>query len=117
MARTSRQLTGDAGEDQALLALQAQGLSLIDRNVGSRLGELDLIMRDQQTVVFVEVRVRNSPAFGGAVASVTPAKQNRLRRQAQAWLKQQFGDKAWPRCRFDVFALEAGQPNWIRNAF
>lgn len=117
MARTTRQVTGAEGEDQALQALEGAGLTLIARNVGSKLGELDLIMLDAQTIVFVEVRARRSTAFGGAAASVTPAKQQKLRRQAQAWLKQQFGDQTWPACRFDVFAIDAGQPNWIRNAF
>ena len=117
MGRTSRQVTGNAGEDQALSALESAGLTLVARNVGSKLGEIDLIMIEAQTVVFVEVRVRRSSAFGGAAASVTPAKQQRLQRQAQVWLKRQYGDRRWPACRFDVFAIEAGQPNWIRNAF
>ena len=114
---TAAQQSGAAGEDRALAYLTAQGLSLVARNVGSKLGELDLIMRDGQTVVFVEVRVRRSAAFGGAAASVTPAKQQKMQRQAQAWLKQRFGDRQWPACRFDVCAIEAGTMNWIRDAF
>ncbi|MGH1361493.1 MAG: YraN family protein [Burkholderiaceae bacterium] len=117
MPATTKQRRGAAGEDQALAAMQAAGLVLIERNSASRLGEIDLIMQDQQTIVFVEVRVRSSMAFGGAAASVTPAKQRRVQRHAQAWLKKSFGDSPWPACRFDVFALEAGQENWIRNAF
>lgn len=117
MARTTRQIAGTEGEDQALESLERAGLTLLARNVASKLGEIDLIMQDAQTIVFVEVRSRRSTAFGGAAASVTPAKQQRLRRQAQAWLKQQFGESAWPACRFDVFAIDAGQANWIRNAF
>lgn len=90
---------------------------LVERNAASRLGEIDLIMRDGAVLVFVEVRVRRSMAFGGAAASVTVGKQIRLRRQAQAWLKQHFGDADWPECRFDVLAFEAGEPHWIRAAF
>ncbi len=115
--RTAGQKTGDAGEEQAFQFLQSQGLSLLARNVGSKLGELDLIMLDGKSIVFVEVRVRRSAAFGGAAASVTPAKQQKLRRQAQAWLKQRYGDGRWPACRFDVCAIEAGVMNWIRDAF
>lgn len=114
---TARQRRGGAGEDHALAVMQAQGLTLIERNAASPLGEIDLIMSDGPVIVFVEVRVRSSMAFGGAAASVTAAKQRKVQRQAQAWLKRRFGDSAWPACRFDVFALEAGQENWIRNAF
>ncbi len=117
MPRTERQQRGDAGEARALVYLQQQGLELVARNVASRLGEIDLIVRDGRQLVFVEVRVRQSLAFGGAAASVTPAKQMRLRRQAQAWLSQRFGNSQWPECRFDVVAIDAGGLNWIRDAF
>lgn len=86
------------------------------RNVGSRLGEIDLIMRDRETWVFVEVRQRTRQAFGGAAASITPAKQARLRREAQRYLMSKFGDR-WPACRFDVIAIEANTIHWITNAF
>lgn len=117
MPATAKQRRGSAGEDRALAALLAAGLVLIERNSASRLGEIDLIMQDGVVVVFVEVRVRTSMAFGGAAASVTPAKQRRVQRHAQAWLKKRFADSAWPACRFDVFALDSGQEDWIRDAF
>lgn len=115
--RTERQRRGAAGEDRALAHLQAHGLALIDRNVGSRLGEIDLLMRDGPTWVFVEVRVRAGAAFGGAAASVGRAKQLRIRRQAEAVLKRRFGDGLWPPCRFDVCAIEGARIDWIRDAF
>lgn len=117
MPRTARQQTGESGEAAALAFLEQRGLTLIARNVSSVLGEIDLIMRDANVVVFVEVRVRRTIAYGGAAASVTPAKQARLRRQSLAWLKQRFGDHHWPACRFDVLAIDAGRPDWIRDAF
>jgi putative endonuclease len=86
------------------------------RNVGSRLGEIDLIMCDGDSLVFIEVRQRTRHAFGGAAASVTAAKQRRLQRQAQHYLLSRFGDR-WPPCRFDVIAIEADVIHWIRNAF
>ncbi len=115
--RTERQRRGDQGEQRALEFLCSRGLSLVERNVGSRLGEVDLLMRDGDTWVFVEVRVRASRAFGGAAASVGPSKQRRVRRQAQAILKRRFGDGAWPACRFDVCAIEGGEVDWIPDAF
>lgn len=108
---------GDLAEDLALAFLRGAGLTLIDRNVASPLGEIDLIMRDGPEWVFVEVRSRANRSFGGAAASVTRGKQMRLRKQSQAILKARFGDQSWPACRFDVCALDGGQINWIRSAF
>ncbi|HZG20788.1 MAG TPA: YraN family protein [Herbaspirillum sp.] len=113
LRRTARQRTGDAAEDQALAYLQQQGLQLVERNFRCRGGEIDLILREGATVVFVEVRARASAAFGGAAASVTPAKQRRLLLAAQVWLQAQ---RQTPACRFDVIALEGGQLQWLRNA-
>ena len=114
---TARRAKGDRAEDAALALLTNAGLELIDRNVASPLGEVDLLMRDGSEWVFVEVRSRASQAFGGAAASVSRAKQLRLRRQSQVILKARFGDGQWPACRFDVCAQEGGTINWIKNAF
>ncbi|ALU91765.1 YraN family protein [Herbaspirillum rubrisubalbicans] len=113
LGRTSRQRSGDAAEDQALAYLQRQGLTLVERNFRCKGGEIDLILREGATVVFVEVRARASAAYGGAAASITPAKQRRLLLAAQVWLQGQPG---LPPCRFDVIALEGGQMQWLRNA-
>ena len=113
---------GQEGEERALRYLQAQGLRLIERNYrvggGPRrpAGEIDLIMRDRDEFVFVEVRARASADFGGAAASVGWAKQQRLRREAQRWLSANFGDR-WPACRFDVCAVQPGGIDWIQGAF
>lgn len=114
--RTPRQLTGDAAEARVLDFLAARGLRLVARNVSSKLGEIDLIMRDRDEFVFVEVRARASAEFGGAAASVGWAKQQRLRREAQRWLSANFGDR-WPACRFDVCAVQPGGIDWIQGAF
>lgn len=110
--RTTRQQTGAAAEDAALAFLCGQGLVLLARNFRCRGGEIDLIMRHGDSVVFVEVRARASGSHGGAAASVTPAKQRRLILAAQTWLQQQ---PVTPPCRFDVVAVEAGQMQWLRN--
>lgn len=114
--RSPAQTAGDAAEARALAFLQARGLRLVERNVSSRLGEIDLIMREAETLVFVEVRSRASRSYGGAAASVGPAKQRRLQREAQRYMNARYGDR-WPPCRFDVFAIDAGEADWIRGAF
>lgn len=111
------QIVGAAGEQRALDYLLAQGCRLIANNQRAKVGELDLIMQDGGELMFVEVRVRGSARFGGAAASVGPIKQARLRRAAQLYLLRRFGQGQWPRCRFDVVAIEADQLNWIKNAF
>ena len=73
--RTARQVSGFEAETAALEHLQQAGLQLLARNVGYSVGELDLILRDADTLVFVEVRQRKSEAFGGAAASLDRRKQ------------------------------------------
>lgn len=115
--RSPTQQRGDAGEQRALRMLEGAGLRLVAHNDASAIGEIDLIMIDGDEWVFVEVRQRSSSAFGGAVASISAAKQRRIRLQAQLFLKRRFGDRPWPPCRFDVCAIEAGNINWLRGAF
>ncbi|MFN7287740.1 MAG: YraN family protein, partial [Burkholderiales bacterium] len=112
-----RQRQGLATEARVERWLAAHGLIPIDRNVRCRLGEIDLVMRDHEHWVFVEVRERRSARFGGAAASIDWRKQQRLVRTAQVYLQRRFGARAWPPCRFDVVAVEEGRPRWIRAAF
>lgn len=110
--RTSRQRSGDEGEEQALGYLLKAGLSLVQRSFLCKGGEIDLIMRDQDSLVFVEVRKRASSQFGGAVASVTSTKQKRMVHAAQVYLQTQ---KNMPACRFDVIAIDDGKITWLKN--
>ncbi len=112
---------GDAAEDRALVWLQAQGLKLVQRNYrvafgpSARGGEIDLVMRDRDgTLVFVEVRARSGTGHGGAAASVTRGKQQRVIRAAQHYLLRLA---TLPPCRFDVVAVQDGQIDWVRGAF
>lgn len=120
MSQTPQQFDGEKAEQLARSFLQQQGLHFITRNFRCKLGEIDLIMRDQQQLVFVEVRFRRNQRYGGAAASVTWHKQQKLRRAAQVYLQQQALAAA---CRFDVLCVGAdttGQmycDNWIKNAF
>ena len=114
---SARQLAGYAAEQRALDYLSARGLRLLARNYRVRVGELDLVMTDGAELVFVEVRRRASSAWGGAAASVTPEKQARVRRAAQAFLADRWGARRWPPMRFDVVAIEGERLDWIRGAF
>jgi putative endonuclease len=114
---SSTQRRGFAAERRAMDHLVSHGLRPVDRNAGSKVGELDLVMLDGDTLVFVEVRSRASRAFGGAAASIDAAKRTRVRRAAQHWLQRRFGERSWPACRFDVVAIDDDVLDWIRDAF
>ena len=105
---------GQAGELQATNYLLEQGLTLLDTNYRRPFGEIDLIMQDKHILVFVEVRVRSSAKFGGAVSSVVTIKQRRLTLAALSYLKR-FAHP--PECRFDVVAIDDGELKWIKNGF
>jgi putative endonuclease len=111
--RTEKQISGSAGEDDALAHLVQNGLTLVERNFRCKGGEIDLIMLDGATLVFVEVRKRADRRHGGAAASVTAAKQRRLIIAAQIYLHRY---KLPPPCRFDVVAIDGAQMSWLRNA-
>ena len=112
-SRTARQISGQIGEDEALAYLQQHGLTLIERNFRCKGGEIDLVMQDGATLVFVEVRKRADKNHGGAAASVTPAKQKRLIVAAHIFLQRY---KMPPACRFDVIAIDATEMSWLKNA-
>ena len=95
---------GAAAEVLAAEFLIARGLTIVARNYRCRSGEIDLIVRDRETLVFVEVRLRSSAAFGGAAASITAAKRQRIARAARHYLAK-LGHE--PPCRFDAVLLDA----------
>ena len=109
---------GSLGEQQACDYLMAQGLTWVMSNYSCRMGEIDLIMQDRDCLVFVEVRQRTSSAFGGALASVTYSKQQKLMKTALLYLSVNKRHGQQP-IRFDVISME-GVPvviNWVKNAF
>ena len=106
------QQLGQEGEQLALQFLHGQGLMHVESNFRRPFGEIDLIMLDHATLVFVEVRSRAKGRFGGAAASVTPAKQRRLVLAAQAYLKRY---PVVPVCRFDLIAIDGGAIEWLKN--
>ncbi|MDJ0740185.1 MAG: YraN family protein [Gammaproteobacteria bacterium] len=109
------QATGQRAEDAAHALLSASGLAEVCRNYRCRGGEIDLIMRDGDCLVFVEVRYRRSGDFGGALSSVDARKRRRLTIAAAHYL----ASSGWSGpCRFDVVGYQGGQPGtWIRDAF
>jgi len=112
-------ILGSRGEKLALKYLKKQGLTLFDKNYHCRYGEIDLIMWDQDSLVFIEVRYRKSSLFGGALESVDRRKQEKLTRSAQHFLIQTKHNSS--PCRFDILCLDGdlNKPNyqWVKNAF
>ncbi|QMI03816.1 YraN family protein [Citrobacter sp. RHB25-C09] len=113
---TSKQV-GDAWELTARRWLECKGLHYIAANVRERGGEIDLVMRDGKTTVFVEVRYRRSAGFGGAAASVTRSKQSKLLQTARLWLARHNGSFDTVDCRFDVLAFTGNEVEWFKDAF
>jgi len=112
--------SGDAAEALAAAYLVRQGLRLVARNWRVRGGEIDLVCTDGATLVFVEVRLRRSRAYGGAAASITAAKQQRLIVAARHYLQRHPRSARDRPCRFDAVLLEtlseAGL-QWVKDAF
>jgi putative endonuclease len=110
---SGKQEQGQRWEQVARDYLERRGLRLVEANFRCKGGEIDLVMRDGDELVFVEVRQRADRRHGGAAASITPAKLRRLARAAQYYLLR-FPHT--PPCRFDVVAIDGGQLDWLRNA-
>lgn len=117
MTPVCEQGSGAQAERLAETFLVKQGLKPIAQNYRTRRGEIDLIMRDGNTLVFVEVRLRSNANYGNGIDSVTARKRTRIVAAAQSYL-QTLGRA--PACRFDVVALttlNAESIEWIRDAF
>lgn len=104
--------TGEVFENLALKYLQRRGLTLLDRNVHCRYGELDLIMRSHDTLVFVEVRYRKRSSHGSALESVDQRKQARIIQTAEYYISKKA---LWNYAvRFDVIAIEPKPSYFIK---
>lgn len=113
----TRGAVGAQAELKARRYLEEAGLLFVAANVRVRGGEIDLIMRDEHTWVFVEVRYRRSDAFGEAAASVTSRKQRRLLLTAGLWLARRDESLDTSACRFDILAITGSRIEWLINAF
>jgi len=106
---------GKESEAEAAVYLAARGLEIVERRFWTRWGEIDLIARDGEDWVFVEVKARHKKHSITALDAITPAKQRKLTMAALMYMKQRnLQDQ---NMRFDVVVLEAGAINWIRDAF
>jgi putative endonuclease len=109
---------GAQAELTAAQYLQRQGLRLLQSNYRCRFGEIDLILKEGETLVFTEVRLRSRSDFGGAAASIDARKQNRLILAAQHYLSSV---SPVPPCRFDAVLLVSPDGSqgieWLKNAF
>ena len=115
-----QQQAGRQAEQQAARYLHNLGVQILAHNLLTRMGEIDLLGWHQQILLFIEVRSRHSTHFGGAIASVTPQKQQRLIRSAQLLLptvQQQLNLRHAPACRFDVVTIQGKTIAWIPHAF
>ncbi|MFL0810800.1 MAG: YraN family protein [Agarilytica sp.] len=108
--------SGEQAEDLALEYLEQNKLRTLTRNYRCKLGEIDLIMKDAETLVFVEVRYRKNDHFGSALDSVDNRKQNKVLKAAQCYMSE---NKTSPEqaIRFDVIGITGSETQWIKNAF
>ncbi len=109
---------GLSAEADAARWLESHGYRVVERNVTSPFGEMDLVGIDGDTLCFVEIKARRSLKFGGPLGAVTPSKRRRLARCASAYLSRRPWDGP---CRFDVLGMWVEEGAWryelIRNAF
>ncbi len=122
-SKSKKRIQGDKIEALVCSYLQKHSLILLEKNFTTRTGEVDLIMRDindTDTLIFIEVRYRKNRDFGGAAASVTPKKQQRIIKAALAYQQQNAPQSSM---RFDVVAVEGDNSvksmniDWIKSAF
>ncbi|WP_443088781.1 YraN family protein [Vibrio sp. M250220] len=114
---TNKREHGQHYEAAAQKYLTGCGLSLIERNFLAKAGEIDLIMRDGTTIVFVEVRYRKSQSFGHAAETVTPSKIRKLIKTANVWLMKSGLSVYSTDFRFDLVAIHnhGHQIEWLKN--
>lgn len=112
----NRQQAGEIAETKALNFLLHNGLQLIQKNFSAKAGEIDLIMQDQEDIIFVEVRYRQNAIYGSALETIDTIKQCKIIKTAHYFLhKNRLIDKV--NCRFDIITIEGSNLEWIKNAF
>ncbi len=115
----NRQQKGKAGEDLAALLLEKQGYKILQRNYRFDRGEIDIVAREGGELVFIEVKARHGDRFGTPEESVTPAKEEQLKKVAEGYLLERHLDNQ--ACRFDVVSITydgtVPRVSIVRNAF
>ncbi|MCI8269154.1 MAG: YraN family protein [Lachnospiraceae bacterium] len=111
----NKRRTGKKYEEWAADYLRQKGIEILERNYRDRTGEIDLIGRDGECLVFIEVKYRRNSRNGEPSEAVTAKKQQHIRRTAQYYLySHRCGDTP---CRFDVISILGDRIDWILNAF
>lgn len=113
--KTFNSVTGSGGEDQASKYLISKGYKILKRNFKTKIGEIDIVAKDGDVIVFVEVKTRKNDYFGLPREAVTPTKQRKIRMVATQYLKLNGGLNQL--CRFDVIDILGGDLNHIENCF
>ena len=108
--------TGTSYERKAAEYLEQQGLVILKHNYRCRQGEIDLIARDKEYLVFVEVKYRSQNRAGYSLDAVNPAKQKKISKVARYCLAAEYHCTEIP-CRFDVIGIDGGCLHWIKDAF
>lgn len=108
--------TGTSYERKAAEYLEQQGLVILKHNYRCRQGEIDLIARDKEYLVFVEVKYRSQSRAGYSLDAVNPAKQKKISKVARYFLAAEYHCTEIP-CRFDVIGIDGGCLHWIKDAF
>ncbi len=113
----TKKAIGDYYEKHARQYLEAKGFKFIDQNVRYQGGELDLIMKNKECFVFIEVKYRKSNRFGGAISSISSQKKRRLLQTAYNWLRDHKLSATHSQYRFDavIFNGDASNIHWIQN--
>lgn len=115
-AKASHLRIGEESERLAQSFLEKKGLELVEKNYRCRYGEIDLIMRNKQCLVFIEVRYRKTNLYGNAAQSITPSKIKKITHTAHHFLNEQ-SSYAHLSKRFDFVGITGEQLEWIENAF
>jgi putative endonuclease len=110
-----RRARGAQAEDDAIKVLRKAGYRVVDRNFRCRIGELDVVALDGDTLVFIEVRSRRDVSFGGGIAAISGAKMKQVARVAAAYVA--IRRPVFTTCRFDVVAVTGDEITHIRDAF
>jgi len=119
MTAMSRQQRGANSEQRALALLEQHGYQRVTQNFKTDTGEIDLIVKNQTHLVFVEVKYRADETFAAVLEQITPAQQQRVRRTAQYYMMINGIDEHTTALRFDVIAM-VGEPlatHWLTDAF
>lgn len=115
-SRQNRRRIGSVYEEQAAKYLESRGLRITERNFRCRTGEIDLIARDGEYVVFVEVKYRSTECAGNPLEAVDREKQRTISRVARRYLLSRYHSLDVP-CRFDVVGFEGDEILWVKDAF